>query len=150
MPISESTYRKLLDIQWKDHYQTRTQTWEALKITAIITGAVIGINWSIKDSIIGIISSILIIIISQFGILITLHHRNTEIFKFTIISAIEKQLKLHSFYKRYHINTNIPNIIKWIDIFNIHKSNNPLFMIRIYFVIQLCAIGYILIGLFKK
>jgi hypothetical protein len=42
---SEETLRKMLEIQWRDHFQTRLQTWKALEITSVLAVALVGFDW---------------------------------------------------------------------------------------------------------
>ena len=138
---SEATLVKLLDIQWQDHFQTRSQTWKALEITAVLAIALVGLDWQADNRIVTIGAATLLLIVAQFGILITLRHRTVEIKKFKIITSLEKQLGVAN------ENLVLPKTINWFSIFLVWKSNTPLFILRMHFIIQLFAIGYCILRL---
>ena len=138
---SEATLVKLLDIQWQDHFQTRSQTWKALEITAVLAIALVGLDWQADNRIVTIGAATLLFIVAQFGILITLRHRTVEIKKFKIITSLEKQLGVAN------ENLFLPKTINWFSIFLVWKSNTPLFILRMHFIIQLFAIGYCILRL---
>ena len=133
---SEETLRKLLEIQWQDHFQTRVQTWKALEITSVLAVALVGFDWRVDNRIATACGAILLFLIAQFGVLITLKHRVVEITKFKIISKLEKELGVAD------NNLKLPQPISWWSIFVFWKSNTPLFILRMYIAIQLFAIGY--------
>jgi hypothetical protein len=138
---SEETLRKMLDFQWQDHFQTRTQTWKALEITTIFAVALVGFDWQVDSRVVTVFVSILLFVVSQFGISITLRHRVVEATKFNKILEIEKELGLAD------ENYKIPQPISWWSIFLFWKSNTPLFILRMHFAIQLFAIVYCIMRL---
>lgn len=142
--LSNETLTKLLDIQWQDHFQTRAQTWKTLEITSILAIAVVGIDWQVGNRFATIVACILLIVAAQFGILITLRHRKVEINKFTKISEIEKTLGVLD--KEFEL----PKPLKWWSIFQLSKSNTPLFILRMHFIIQLFAAGYCILRIFSN
>ncbi|MCK6620838.1 MAG: hypothetical protein HUU32_10550 [Calditrichaceae bacterium] len=133
---------KMLEIQWQDHFQTRTQTWRALEITAIIAVALVGLDWKVGNPLITIVSASLLIMVTQFGIQITLRHRKVEETKFRIIASVEKQLNIAD------TDVRLPEPISWWSIFKVWKSNTLLFILRMHFVIQLFAICYLILRVF--
>jgi len=138
---SEDTLRKMLEIQWQDHFQTRSQTWKALEITSILAVALVGFDWQIDNQIATIGGAILLFIVAQFGVLITLKHRIVEIAKFRKISELERELGIAD------ENLKLPQPISWWSIFRFRKSNTPLFILRMHFAIQVFAIGYCIMRL---
>jgi hypothetical protein len=138
---SEETLRKLLDIQWQDHIQTRAQTWKALEITAILAVALVGLDWRIDNQVVTICAAVLLFIVAQFGILITIRHRAVEVTKFRRIASIEKQLGVAD------ESLKLPQQINWFTIFQFWKSNTSLFILRMHFIIQVFAIGYCILRL---
>lgn len=42
--LSTENIIQLIQIQWQDHFQTRTQTWKSLEIAAILSIALIGMD----------------------------------------------------------------------------------------------------------
>jgi hypothetical protein len=139
---SEETLRKMLEIQWQDHFQTRAQTWKALEMTALLAVALVGFDWLVNNWIATVGGSILLFLIAQFGILITLKHRLVEITKFRKISELEAELGMAD------QELKLPQPLSWWSIFQIRRSNTPLFILRMYFVIQVFAIGYCIMRLF--
>jgi hypothetical protein len=87
---SEDTPRKLLEIQWQDHFQTRSQTWKALEMTSILAVALVGFDWRVDNQVAKVCGAIPLLLVAQFGVLITLKHRAVEITKFKKISELEK------------------------------------------------------------
>jgi hypothetical protein len=138
---SEDTLRKMLDIQWQDHFQTRSQTWKALEITSILAVALVGFDWQVDNRIATIGGAILLFLVAQFGVLITLKHRIVEITKFRKISELERELGIAD------ENLKLPQPISWWSIFQFRKSNTPLFILRMHFAIQVFAIGYCIMRL---
>ena len=140
---SEETLRKMLEIQWQDHFQTRMQTWKALEITAILAVAVVGIDWKVAKAPVTAFASFLLFLVAQFGISITIRHRHVEETKFRIISECEKQLGIAD------ENLSLPKSISWWSIFDLRKSNTSLFIMRTLFIIQVFAIGFFVVRLFS-
>jgi len=138
---SEETLRQMLNIQWQDHFQTRTQTWKALEMTSVLTVALVGFDWQVSNRIATVCGAILLFLVAQFGVLITIRHRNVEITKFKKISELERELGLAD------KNLKLPQAINGWSVFQFWKSNTPLFILRMYFAIQLFAIGYCIMRL---
>jgi len=126
---------KIFETEWQDHFQTRSQTWKALEIAALLTVAIVGIQWKATHPFVGVLSSILLIGVSLFGMQITFRHRNSvEITKFTVIDKIEKRLGLKA------SGLGIPRRIELIDIFKFWKSNTSLFLLRMQSIILFLGI----------
>ena len=142
--LSNEVLVKLLDIQWQDHFQTRSQTWKTLEITSVLAIAVVGVDWQVGNLFATIVGCILLIIAAQFGISITLRHRKVEIHKFIKIAEIEKRLGV------LDKDMGLPQPLKWWSIFQFSKSNTPLFILRMHFIIQLFAIGYCVLRIFTN
>ena len=133
---------KLLETEWQDHFQTRIQTWKALEIAALLTVAIVGIQWKVTHPVVGLISSILLIGVSLFGMQITFRHRNSvEFTKFTIIKEIEKQLKFEA------PGLGVPKKISILDIIRFWKSNTSLFLLRMQGIILLLGIVMLVLSL---
>jgi hypothetical protein len=139
---TEQALLKVLDIQWQDHFQTRSQTWKALEITAIIAVALVGLDWRIGNRLVTIVVASLLAMVALSGMQITLRHRNeVEITKFKIIKSVEEQLAI--------VDPSIKLLghIHWWDVFLFWKSNTSLFILRMQFVILLFAVGYLVLRL---
>ena len=150
---SERSLQKMLEIQWQDHFQTRAQTWKALEITALIAIALVGLDWRASNPIITVGAAFLLFVIAQFGIQITLKHRQVERTKFLIIAGLENELGLDKLEKQFAdvgVQLTPPQPLSWWSIFQIRKSNNPLFIMRMHFAIQLFALGYLALRLSSR
>ncbi len=135
---------KLFETEWQDHFQSRRQTWQALQVAALLTVAVVGIQWKAEHPIIGIISSALLIGVSFFGMQITYRHRNSvEKNKFTVIIAIEKRLHFKA------TGLGIPRPLKVGDIFAVWKSNTSLFLLRMQFIIFVLGITLLILSIIR-
>jgi len=150
---SEESLQKMLEIQWQDHFQTRTQIWKALEITALIAIALVGLDWQVSNPIVTVGVAILLLVIAQFGIQITLKHRQVERTKFLIIAGLENELglgRLESKFAEVNVHLAPPQPLSWWSIFQIRKSNNPLFIMRMHFAIQLFALSYLILRLSSR
>src|ERR1043165_834245 len=144
---NESSLLKLLEIQWHDHFQTRTQTWKTLEISALLAVALVGIDWRLGNPLVTIVAASLLLLVAQFGIQITLKHRRVEEIKFKIIASLEQELGLHGLLHEAAPKIKKPEPLSWWSIFRVKHSNTPLFILRIHFVIQLFAAGYLVLRL---
>jgi hypothetical protein len=139
---SEAALLKLFEIQWQDHFQTRSQTWKALEIAAIIAVALVGLDWQIDNPLVTSVVSFLLAAVALFGMQITIRHRNAvEIMKFNIINSVGKELGFGE--------AEVPKPIRWWDVFLVWKSNTSLFILRMQFVILVFALGYLVLRLFS-
>ncbi len=128
---------KLLEIQWQDHFQTRTQTWKGLEISVLLAVALVGLDWQIDHPAITCIASALLAVVALSGMQITLRHRNSvEVKKFIIINELERKLLLDD-------NHVLPGKITWLDIFIIKKSNTSLFILRMQFILLVFSVTYL-------
>jgi len=141
---SEETLRKMIEMEWLDHFQTRKQTWKALEITALLAVALVGLDWRVGEPIVTTGAAILLLIMAQFGIQITQKHRAVERRCFRLIIGYEEELGITDpEFKE-------TQLLSWWDIFRFRKSHTPLFIMRMYFVIQLFALGYLISRLLKR
>jgi len=138
---SEETLRKMIEMEWQDHFQTRTQTWKALEVTALLAVALVGLDWRAGDPVTTIAAAILILIVAQFGMQITRRHRKVERRVFRLIISYQEQLGIMD------PEFKAPELLSWWDIFRFRKSNTSLFVMRMHFVVQLFALGYLLLRL---
>lgn len=133
--MKQDALLKLLETEWQDHFQTRGQTWKALEIAALLSVAIVGIQWQAPLILVKIVSSILLIGVSLFGMQITFKHRNSvEVAKFTMISEIEKRLNFKA------SGLGVPRRIALIDIFKFWKSNTSLFLLRMQGIILILGV----------
>lgn len=141
---SEETLRKMLELQWQDHFQTRMQTWKALEITALLAVAVVGIDWKVAQPLVTTVASFLLFLVAQAAISIAIRHRKVEVTKFRLITNCEKELGIGD------ERLVLPKPISWWAIFDLRKSNTSLFIIRALFIIQLFAIGLAILQWFPN
>lgn len=133
--MNETRLLKLLEIQWQDLFQVRGQTWKALEIAALLTVAIVGVQWQAPQALVKIVSSVLLIGVSLFGMQITFRHRNSvEVRKFTIISKIEERLKFIA------PDLTPPVSITLLDIVKPWRSNTSLFLLRMQGTILILGI----------
>ena len=138
---TEETLLRMLDIQWQDHFQTRSQTWKTLEIAALLAVALVGLDWRLDNPLVTIVAASLLLLVGLFGTQITLRHRKVEETKFRIIASIEEQLGIGD------PDLKPPQPVFWWSIFSFRQSNTPLFILRLHFVIQLFAVGYLVLRL---
>lgn len=110
----------MLDIQWQDHFQTRSQTWKALEITSVLAVALVGLDWRFDKPIVTIVCASLLILVAQFEIQIVLRHRKLMETKFRIIASIEEQLGIAA------PDLKPPQPISWWSIFVFWRSSTLL------------------------
>lgn len=136
-PELKSSIEKGMELAWQDHHHARNQTWEALKIEALLAIALIGIDVSkIISPAVPYLGSILLFLLSISGIMITLHHRELERRKFRHIMNCEEALGI----RKYIDAVKPPRPIYIWDIFLFWKSNTVLFIMRMHFTILMIAI----------
>jgi len=140
---TEAALLKMLDLQWQDHFQTRTQTWKSLEMVAPMLVALIALDWSSKNPSTAYVAAILLMVAAGFGMAITLKHRNVEIQKFTTIQNLEDTLGFGSLVH----NRKLPQPISFQSIFNFRQSNTPLFILRMHFIVFVFALGFLVLRL---
>jgi hypothetical protein len=140
-PKLKSSLEKGMELAWEDHHHARNQTWEALKIEALLAIALIGIDISkVISPAIPYIGSVLLFLLSISGIMITLHHRELERRKFRHIMHCEEALGL----RKYIDGVKPPAPIYIWDIFLFWKSNTILFIMRMHFTILVLSVLFFL------
>ena len=135
---SEAALLKMLEIQWQDHFQDRAQTWKSLEIAAPMIVALVALDWSLKNPLATVVAASLLVFVAWFGMAITIKHRKVEIQKFKIIQEVENRLGLGMLVP----GRALPEPISIRFIFRLRQSNNPLFMLRMQFIIFLFAVAY--------
>ncbi len=138
---SEEVLLKCLEIEWQDHFQTRSQTWRTLEVEAALAVGLVGIDWRLANIFATSATALLLIIAAFSGALITLHHRKVERGKFQNIIEIEQQLHLpeSGLFK----NAKLPEPIRWFDVLNPRKSSTPLFILRMHIILLLFGAIYL-------
>jgi hypothetical protein len=140
-PELKSSLEIGMQLAWQDHHHARNQTWEALKLEALLAIALIGIDVSrIVSPAIPYIGSTLLFLLATSGLMITLHHRELERRKFRHIMHCEEALGL----RKYIDGVGMPAPIYIWDIFLFWKSNTILFIMRMHFTILVIAVLFFL------
>ena len=140
-PDLKSSLEIGMQLAWQDHHHARNQTWEALKLEALLAIALIGIDISrIVSPAIPYIGSTLLFLLATSGLMITLHHRELERRKFRHIMHCEEALGL----RKYIDGVGMPAPIYIWDIFLFWKSNTILFIMRMHFTILVIAVLFFL------
>ncbi len=140
-PELKSSLEIGMQLAWQDHHHARNQTWEALKLEALLAIALIGIDVSrIVSPAIPYIGSALLFLLATSGLMITLHHRELERRKFRHIMHCEEALGL----RKYIDGVGMPAPIYIWDIFLFWKSNTILFIMRMHFTILVIAVLFFL------
>jgi hypothetical protein len=140
-PDLRSSVEKGMEMAWQDHHHARNQTWEALKLEALLAVALIGLDVSKAFSpSVPAIGSLLLFLLAVSGMMITLHHRELERRKFRHIMHCEDALGLRKYIDQVSLPS--PNYI-W-DTFLFWKSNTILFIMRMHFAILVLSLVFLL------
>jgi len=143
-PELKSSLEVAMELAWQDHHHARNQTWEALRIEALLAVALIGLDATrLVNSSIPSIGSILLFLLSISGIMITLHHRELERRKFRHIMHCEEALGL----RKYIDGVTLPAPVYIWDIFLFWRSNTILFIMRMHFAILIISLLFFLSNL---
>ncbi len=138
---SEEVLLKCLEMEWLDHFQTRSQTWRTLEIEAALAVGLVGIDWRLGNVFATSAAALLLIIAAWFGALITGRHRKVEIEKFGNIIELERELKLPE--AGVFKDVKPPQAIRWLDVINPRRSNTPLFILRMHVILMIFGIIYL-------
>jgi hypothetical protein len=134
---------KVLDIEWRDHFQTRKQTWSTLKTDAAFVVALVAIRFSFDNFIATRIISVLLIVIAFFGVGVTLHHNEVEFNKLTNIQTIEKILGVHPLLR----GVKDPHRIIWYEVFSHKPTSTGAFILITHYMVIVFGFIYLIFGL---
>jgi hypothetical protein len=143
LPIDPSadTLRQQLDIQWRDHIQTREQTWKALQMVAVLFVGYVGSGLKVDKPWIIRAGGAVCILAASFGIAVTMHHRKVQSIKFKYIYRLEENLGLHCENLLGDISP--PGPFKWAFVFNFREICKPTFiMLLMHIAILVLAAAY--------
>ncbi len=138
---------KFLEIEWQDHFQTRTQTWKTLELEALLVVGLIGINWQLRNQAATMVIAALLVIATFFGARITLHHRDVEVKKISTIIDIERRLGAAEMGLFAEVAR--PTPLKWHSIFS-GKASTPLFILMMHYVILIFGVTYLISTYFSR
>ena len=142
----KETLRHQLEIQWKDHFQTRQQTWKPLEIQAAMLLAVIAADVKLNNLSVLVIFVLFLLISTVFGIAVTVHHRGVQVKKFHFIYMIEKKLGLHN--PGYMEGIREPEQFEWTRLdewINPRKLATPAFILIMQIMILIFSIVYLIV-----
>ena len=136
----KETLRRALDIEWRDHFQTRGQTWKTLEVTALLLLAFVIADRNLDNILAVAILGFLVAAVSITGLVVTVHHRRAQIRKFTHIDRLEDALGLHQAGLLDDVCP--PGRFDWAHIVDPRRINTPLFVLRAHLVILLFVVVY--------
>lgn len=142
---SEESIRIAMDQAWRDHHHARDQTWRALQIEAALAAGLVGVDVQIGNDTATIAAAVLVIIVSLFGVFISLRHRELELIKLMHITNCEDALGLH--HKDLINNITLPSKIKLWHSVAFWKMNTALFIVRMHIAIGIFAAFFIIFRL---
>ena len=90
---------KDLDIQWRDHFHMRDQTWKTLTNSLLLFLGVVGLEIKGLGVSVMIPAYIVVIVTALFGMAVAAHHRSRQKQKFAMISLCEEQLGIAQYKK---------------------------------------------------
>jgi hypothetical protein len=93
---SKEVLLKDLELQWKDHFHMRDQTWKTLTNTSLFFLGAVGLELREVGKLVMIVVYAALILATLFGILIARQHRIRQGQKFAFIEEYEKQLGLYT------------------------------------------------------
>jgi hypothetical protein len=88
-----------LDMQWRDHFHMRDQTWKTLTNSILLFLGVVGLEFKDIGDIVMIPAYIVLLVIAGFGWTVASHHRVRQGQKFKIIKMYEERLGLYGLKK---------------------------------------------------
>lgn len=136
----KETLRRALDIEWRDHFQTRRQTWKTLEVTALLLLAFVIADRNLENTAAVATLGVLVAGVSITGLWVTVHHRRAQIRKFTHIDRLEESLGLHKTGLLDDVHP--PARFDWVHILDPRRINTPLFVLRAHFLILLFLVVY--------
>lgn len=137
---------KFLEIEWQDHFQTRTQTWKTLELEALLVIGLIGINWQLRNQVATTVVAALLMIAAFFGARITLHHRKVEERKIANVIKIEQKLGAEEM--GLFDDVTVPTPLKWHSVFS-RKANTSLFILTMHYIILVFGVTYLIFTYFS-
>ena len=133
-----------MSLAWADHHHTRWQTWEALKLEALIAVGLVGINLTDdgpqKRMLLGF-GGALLLALAFSGVMITIHHRAVEMLKLDQIRRIQTELHLGACIGVVEK----PAEINWQNFAFVwdRKTATALHILRMHVLIVLFAAGFL-------
>ena len=141
---SEESLRRCLELEWQDHVQTRGQSWKALYVQLGLVAIVMLVDRRSASLVATTLVGFVVVCAGQFGVTLTLHHRNVQVRKFRHILNLERALGLHEPHLLGDVS--LPEPIRRTDALRLGKSNSSIFILRIHLVLQFAVVVYVAAG----
>ncbi|GEM_PF-1458664 len=91
---SKEALLKDLELQWKDHFHMRDQTWKTLTNTILFFLGTVGLEIKGVGKYVMIVAYVALMLVALFGWAVAAHHRIRQGQKFAFITEYEKRLGL--------------------------------------------------------
>jgi hypothetical protein len=127
---------KDLELQWKDHFHMRDQTWKTLTNSTLFFLGLVGLEIKGVGDFVMIPAYLTLVLISFVGYKIASHHRIRQEQKHAIITRYEKLLKLYDIKK---------DIIEQTDTDRSFLGRTYTAKFIIYLQIGICVVGVFLL-----
>lgn len=138
MDAQPESIRLAMDEAWRDHHHARDQTWKAIQMESVLAAGLITIDFQYRSPIATSAAAALVVLAALFGILISLHHRQVEIRKFTHILNCEEALGLHR--ADLICDVSLPRALRLRDVFLLSARSTAVFILRLHVALCLFAI----------
>jgi hypothetical protein len=93
-PIEEAMFRDL-DIQWRDHWHMRDQTWKTVQNSLLLFLGVVGLELKGLGDLVMVPAYLIVVMMALFGFSVARHHRLRQDQKFRIIEKYESDLGIY-------------------------------------------------------
>jgi hypothetical protein len=93
-PIEEAMCRDL-DIQWRDHWHMRDQTWKTVNNSLLLFLGVIGLELRGIGNLVMVPAYLIVLMMALLGFSVARHHRVRQAQKFRIIRKYEEDLGIY-------------------------------------------------------
>jgi hypothetical protein len=97
-PTSEAMLKDL-ELQWRDHFHMRDQTWKTLSNSVLLFLGVIALEIKGIDDFVMVPAYAVVILTALFGWIVATHHRARQHEKFAFIQMYEERLALYPLKK---------------------------------------------------
>jgi len=135
---------KFMEMEWRDHFQTRAQTWRLLEIEALVAIALVGLDWRLGSTAATVLLASLLVVLAAFGAQLTYHHRKAEVGKIMHVYNVEKALGI---IDKYAPEVTPMKPIVWHDVVSF-RANASLYLMRIHFILIAFGVTYLIFRLF--
>jgi hypothetical protein len=95
----KDAFLKDLELQWKDHFHMRDQTWKTLTNAVLLFLGVVGLEIKGIENIVMIPAYLVVILTAFFGWSVASHHRLRQKQKFAMITKYEELLGIYQIKK---------------------------------------------------